>query len=162
MKCDEPQQEHAFLQRLVGDWEMVSTRGYDGYDPNDPEQRFTETIKSVNGLWIVSEGRGKMPDGSPMTAIITLGFDPAKGNYVGTWIGSMMSHLWIYKGWMEPDGKTLVLEAEGPRMGGEGTAVYHDILILHDDNSRSFSGSIQQPDGSFKEFMSSEFRRKAA
>jgi hypothetical protein len=44
--------------------------------------------------------------------------------------------------------------------GTGGTAVYHDVLTLHDDNNRTFSGSVRQPDGSFKQFMSSEFRRK--
>jgi len=162
MKSAEPLKEHAFLHRLVGHWEMVATNGYDGYDPQNPEQRFTETITSLGGLWIISEGKGKMPDGAPMTAMITLGFDPASNYYVGTWIGSMMTHLWVYKGWLEPDGRTLVLEAEGPHMDGtQGTAVYHDVLTLHDDHRRTFSGSVRQPDGTFKEFMSSEFRRRA-
>ncbi|POO56384.1 DUF1579 domain-containing protein [Agrobacterium rosae] len=161
MESAKPQKEHAFLERLVGEWVMISSTGYEGYDPGDAEQRFTESIKSVGGLWIVSDGRGKMPDGTPMAAIITLGFDPAKGHYVGSWIGSMMTTLWVYKGWLEPDGKTLVLEAQGPKFDGSGEiATYHDVLTLHDDNSRTFSGSVLQPDGSFKQFMSSEFRRK--
>jgi hypothetical protein len=161
METAKPQKEHAFLQRLVGDWDMVSTSGHEGYDPNDPKTAFTETVRSIGGLWIVSDGRGTMPDGTPMSAVITLGFDPATGNYVGTWVGSMMTTLWVYKGWLEADGKTLTLEAEGPTFdGSEGTAIYHDVLTLHDDNHRSFSGSVRQPDGSFKEFMTSEFRRK--
>ncbi|WP_421361810.1 DUF1579 domain-containing protein [Agrobacterium rosae] len=161
MESAKPQKEHAFLERLVGEWVMISSSGYEGYDPDDAEQRFTESIKSVGGLWIVSDGRGKMPDGTPMAAIITLGFDPVKGHYVGSWIGSMMTTLWVYKGWLEPDGKTLVLEAQGPKFDGSGEiATYHDVLTLHDDNSRTFSGSVLQPDGSFKQFMSSEFRRK--
>ncbi|WP_320196062.1 DUF1579 domain-containing protein [Agrobacterium rosae] len=161
MESAKPQKEHAFLERLVGEWVMISSTGYEGYDPDDAEQRFTESIKSVGGLWIVSDGRGKMPDGTPMAAIITLGFDPVKDHYVGSWIGSMMTTLWVYKGWLEPDGKTLVLEAQGPKFDGSGEiATYHDVLTLHDNNSRTFSGSVLQPDGSFKQFMSSEFRRK--
>lgn len=162
MESAKPQKEHEFLQRLVGEWEMVASSAHPGCGPDGSDQSYIETVRSIGGLWIIGEGTGKMPDGDMMTAIITLGFDPAKGQFVGTWIGSMMSHLWVYKGWLEPDGKTLVLEAEGPRMdGGEGMGVYHDTLTLHDDNRRTFTGSMQQPDGSFKEFMSSEFRRKA-
>jgi hypothetical protein len=161
MESAKPQKQHEFLQRIVGDWVMVSTSGHEGYNPDDPEQVFTETVKSIGGLWIVGEGKGKMPDGSPMTALITVGYDPDKGDFVGTWVGSMMTNLWVYKGWLEADGKTLTLEAEGPAMDGTGgTAVYHDVLTLLDDNNRTFSGSVRQPDGSFKQFMSSEFRRK--
>ncbi|MNL26622.1 hypothetical protein D3C87_1481550 [compost metagenome] len=74
----------------------------------------------------------------------------------------MMTNLWVYKGWLEDDGKTLTLEAEGPAFDGSGRIdTYRDVLVLHDDNNRSFSGSVRQPDGSFKTFMTSEFQRKA-
>ncbi|MBM7324175.1 DUF1579 domain-containing protein, partial [Agrobacterium sp. S2] len=116
MESVKPQKEHEFLSRLVGDWVMVA--GHEGYDPDDPDQRFTETVRSIGGLWIIGEGSGRMPDGDRMTAVITVGFDPAKGNFVGTWVGSMMTHLWVYKGWLEEDGKTLTLEAEGPAFDG--------------------------------------------
>lgn len=160
MESAKPQSQHAFLERLVGDWHMVSATGYPDYDPSDPKQRCTETIKSVGGLWIVSEGRGAMPDGTGMTTVLTLGFDPAKGQYVGSWIGSMMATFWTYTGWMEPDGKTLVLEAIGPKFDGSGEmTTYRDIVTLHDDDTRTFSGSVVQPDGSFQQFMSSDFKR---
>ncbi len=160
MEDAKPQAEHAFLQRLVGEWHMVSATGCQEYDPNDPQMRFTETVKSIGGLWIVSEGNGRMPDGTPTTMVLTLGFDPASGHYVGSWIGSMMTTFWIYKGWLEPDGKTLVLEAKGPKFDGTGeTTTYRDVVTLHDDDSRTFSGSVIQPDGSFQQFMSSDFQR---
>ena len=162
MEIAKPQKEHEFLKRIVGDWVMTSSSGHENYDASDPSQQFTESVRSVGGLWIIGNGTGKMPDGTDMTAVITVGFDPAKGNFVGTWVGSMMTNLWVYKGWLEEDGKTLTLEAEGPAFDGSGgTATYHDVLVLHDDNHRSFSGSVRQPDGTFKTFMTSEFRRKA-
>lgn len=162
MKIAEPQKEHEFLSRIVGDWVMISNSSYEGYDPDNAEQRFTETVRSVGGLWIVCEGSGKMPDGSHMTAVITVGFDPAQDGFVGTWIGSMMTNLWIYRGWLEEDGKTLTLEAEGPAFDGSSRIdTYRDILVLHDDNHRSFIVSVRQPDGSFKTFTTAEFRRRA-
>lgn len=161
MQSAKPQKEHEFLSRIVGDWIMTASSGHENYDADDPSQRFTETVRSIGGLWIVGEGTGKMPDGDEMTAVITVGFDPAKGNFVGSWIGSMMTYLWVYRGWLEEDGKTLTLEAEGPAFDGSGRIdTYRDVLVLHDDNHRSFSGSVRQPDGTFKTFMTSEFRRK--
>ncbi|MDS7596444.1 DUF1579 domain-containing protein [Agrobacterium tumefaciens] len=161
MESPKPQKEHAFLNRIVGDWVMISSTGHENYDANDPDQVFTEKVRSIGGLWIVGEGSGKMPDGTQMTAVITVGFDPLKDRFVGTWVGSMMSNLWVYDGWLEADGKTLTLESEGPAFDGSGrTDIYHDVLVLHDDNHRSFSGSVKKPDGSFETFMTSEFRRK--
>lgn len=48
MESVTPQKEHEFLSRLVGDWVMVA--GHEGYDPDDPDQRFTETVRSIGGL----------------------------------------------------------------------------------------------------------------
>ena len=62
-----------------------------------------------------------MPDGKPSTMIVTLGFDPEKKRFMGTFIGSMMTHLWIYDGELDTAGKVLTLNAEGPSMLGGGS-----------------------------------------
>ena len=96
----EPQREHEWLHKLVGEWtsEMEATM-----EPGKPPEKCTgtERVRSLGGLWIVGEGQGEMPGGGLATMILTLGYDPARKRYVGTWIGSMMSHLWVYDGpWM--------------------------------------------------------------
>ncbi len=155
MENAEPQKEHAFLARLVGDWVAVPDAA--GGEAGD----WGETVRSIGGLWFVAEGKGLMPDGTPGETLMTLGYDPDAGHYVGTWIGSMMARLWIYKGTLEADGRTLTLEAEGPDMENHGkTAIYHDVVTMLDDDRRQFSGSVKLPDGSFKVFMTAQFRRR--
>ncbi|MBC7148362.1 MAG: DUF1579 domain-containing protein [Rhizobium sp.] len=162
MEFAKPREEHRFLEKLVGDWVVTSSTGHENYDPGDPAKVWTETVRSVGGLWFLAEGRGTMPDGNPGEMIMTLGYEAALGHYVGTWVGSMMDKLWIYKGWIEPDGKTLTLEAEGPSFEDpQKTAIYHDVIHLIDDDHRTFSGSVRLPDGSFKIFMTSEMQRRA-
>jgi hypothetical protein len=39
-----------------------------------------------------------MPGGGAATMFLTLGYDPQRERYVGTWIGSMMTHLWGVRG----------------------------------------------------------------
>jgi len=62
-------------------------------------------VRSLGGLWILAEGRGEMPGGAPATMLMTLGYDPAKNRFVGTWVGSMMTHLWVYQGWLNETGR---------------------------------------------------------
>ena len=161
MELPKPREEHRFLEKLVGDWIATAATGIEDYDPDDPAKAWTETVRSIGGLWVVCEGRGAMSAGDPATMIMTLGFDPRAGHYVGSWIGSMMDKFWVYKGWVEPDGTTLTLEAEGPSFEDpSATAIYHDVITFIDDDHRTFSGSVRQPDGSFKTFMTSEFERR--
>lgn len=44
------------------------------------------------------EGLGEMPGGGIATTMMTLGYDPARKWFVGTFIGSMMTHMWVYAG----------------------------------------------------------------
>jgi len=78
-----------------------------------------------------------MPGGIAATTLMTLGYDPAKGRFVGTWIGSMMTHLWVYDGELDPAGRVLTLNSEGPSMTGDGSfAKYQDIVEFMSDDHR--------------------------
>lgn len=160
MEFSKPSEKHKFLERLVGEWLFTKTMSGDDYDANDPAKAWTESVRSLGGLWFIAEGSGPMQDGTCTTMLMTLGYDPRSESYVGTWVGSMMDKLWIYKGWVEPDGQTLTLESEGPSFDDPTkTALYRDVIQFLDDDRRTFSGSVQQADGTFKTFMSSECKR---
>ena len=63
-----------------------------------------------------------MPDGGPATMIMTLGYDPAKKRFVGTFIGSMMTNLWVYEGELErqrADARRRGAELHRPEQDGE-------------------------------------------
>lgn len=160
MEFPKPQDEHRFLEKLLGTWVVTESTGHEGYDPNDPAMRWTEEVRSIGGLWYLCEGRGAMSDGTPSAMVMTLGYDPAAGHYVGSWIGSMMTTMWVYKGWVERDGLTLTLEAEGPAFDDpKRTDLYRDVITFIDADHRRLTGSVRQPDGTFKTFMRSEFKR---
>lgn len=160
MKFAPSTQEHRFLDRLLGEWLTTSAGGHEDYDPDDPAQRWTETVRPLGPYWVVAESRGAMPDGSQAQMVMSLGYDPRKAHYVGTWIGSMMDSLWVYRGWIEPDGNTLTLEAEGPSFSDPGKLeIYRDAITFLDPDHRTLTGSVRQPDGTFQTFMSNEMKR---
>ncbi|MBI3466476.1 MAG: DUF1579 family protein [Planctomycetes bacterium] len=57
-------------------------------EPGQPPARSkgTESDWAIGGIWVVGESKGKTPTGASMTAILTLGYDPQKKKFVGTWI----------------------------------------------------------------------------
>lgn len=160
----EPQKEHEWLQKLIGDWTFESecTMG-----PDQPVQKFTgkESVRSIGGLWVACEGQGEMPGDLPGGCIgftiMTLGYDPAKKRYVGTFIGSMMTHLWIYEGTVDATGKVLTLDTEGPSFSGDGSMVrYQDIIEFKSDDHRVLMSQMPGPDGKWVRFMTANYRRK--
>ena len=104
-----------------------------------------------------------MPDGSRRRNIMTLGYDPAKKRYVGSFVSSMMTYLWVYEGTLDETGKVLTLDCEGPDFENTGrTARYQDIITIKDENTRNFSSRIQNADGTWKSVMSSDYKRISA
>lgn len=153
MKTAEVLKEHSFLERMVGHWTVTSS-DMTGQKP------WEEEVRSLQGIWFVAEGRGEMTDGKRATTILTLGYDPSKGKYVGSWIGSMMDYMWTYEGEVEPSGNVLSLYTKGPAFDGSGLADYREQITFLDDITRTFTSSTREPDGSWKQFMEARYTRK--
>jgi hypothetical protein len=155
----EPQKEHEWLQKLVGEWNYESEATM---EPGKPPMRFsgTENVRSLGGLWILAEGQGEMPGGGTATTMMTLGYDPQKKRFVGTWVGSMMTYLWVYDGELDAAESVLTLNAEGPSMATEGKIEkYKDVIEFKNDNHRVLTSHMLGDDGEWHGFMTANYRR---
>lgn len=154
-----PQKEHEWLQKLVGDWTFESECMGEPGKPTE-KHRGTESVKSLGGLWIVGEGQGEMPGGGTARMMITLGFDPQRNRFVGTWVGSMMTHLWVYEGELDASGRVLTLNAEGPSFTDPGKLTrYQDIIEVPSADHRVLSSRSLGEDGKWTHFMTAHYRR---
>jgi hypothetical protein len=117
----QPTAEHQRLKEDVGTWD-AQVKMWMG--PGEPVvSQGTETVSMVGPFWQVSKFEGSMM-GQPFTGTGWMGWDPAKKQYVSTWIDSMtptVSHgsaTWdeatkSYRGTMDgvgPDGSTQPME----------------------------------------------------
>ena len=156
----EPQEEHIWLQKLVGEW-TYETDCSSGPDQPPVKLQGSESVRSFGDLWILAEGRGEMRGGGTGLTLLTLGHDPQKQRYVGTWIGSMMAHLWLYDGELEPAGNALTLHAEGPGMSATPKRVkYKDVIEFQGPGHRIFTSHALGDDGRWQQFMTVHYRRK--
>lgn len=155
-----PQKEHEWLQKFVGEWttEAEMMMG--------PEETFhcvgSETVRSIGGRWIVSDMSGDSPMGA-MTGVMTLGFDPEKGKYIGTWIDSVSNHMWVYEGTLDETGAVLTLNTTGPDMMNPTpgkTSNYLDVVEFKNPNLRTLTSSAQDDAGEWHTFGTITFRRK--
>jgi hypothetical protein len=157
----ELQQEHHWLHKLVGEWDCVAECSM---GPGEPPSTFrgSESVRSLGGLWVVAEGQGEMPGGGTATTIMTLGYDPQRQRYLGTWVGSMMTHLWVYDGALDASGTVLTLDTAGPSFPGSGKelAKYQDVIELRSDDHRVHTSRVLGDDGEWHEFMTAHYRRK--
>lgn len=95
-----------------------------------------------------------------MVNITTYGYDPEKGRFVGSFISSMMTMMWLYDGSLDADERVLTLDTEGPSMMEEGkTARLQDIVEIIDDDNRLLRSQALGDDGQWQEFMVARYRR---
>ena len=123
------------------------------------EVRGVEVVRSLGGLWIVAEGEGEMPGGGTAKTIMTLGYDPRR-RYVGTFVASMMTHLWVYNGSLDASEKVLTLDTEGPDFTSQKMAKYQDCIEFVDDDHRIMTSRVLGDDGNWHHFMTAHYRRK--
>jgi hypothetical protein len=149
-------EQHRWLEQLVGEWETKGTMVMEpGAEPLITHG--TESSRTLGGLWYVCEIQGESPMG-PMQGLMTIGYDEEERRYVGTWVDSVMNHMWHYRGTV--DGKVLTLEAEGPGMDGTGTAKYRDVWTVNSPDKKTLTSMALGPDGKWTTFMTVECKRR--
>lgn len=154
-RTEDPQR---WLQQLVGDWTGTSeATPWPGAEPVRGEHE--EHVRSL-GPWILSEGKGSS-GGVAMSSLMTVGYDPKQQAVVGTWIDSVQTHLWSYRGSLDTAKGILTLEAEGPASADESkTTRYRDVVELKSADQKVLTSSVQQEDGTWITFLRAEYRRK--
>jgi Protein of unknown function (DUF1579) len=155
----EPQKQHQWLDKFIGEWTWESECSM-GADQSPTKTLGTEVVRSLGGLWIIAEGVGNCPDGSTGKTIMTLGFDPQSDRFVGTFIASMMTHLWPYNGALDTTEKVLTLDSEGPNFSESTIAKYQDIIEFVSDDHRVLKSQILEDNGKWNHFMIAHYRRQ--
>lgn len=162
--ASKPQREHEWLQRFVGDWTVS-----EGWTPKNEQNASTtivgtERVRSLGGLWVVCEGQVQMPNANTFQSIMTLGYDPQKEQFVGTFVASMMTNLWVYdRSELDEARGVLALYAQGPSMDPDAQgkmATYRDTIEFKSDDHRILTSHVQGDDGTWTQVMSAQYRRK--
>lgn len=155
-KLPAPQKEHEWLKQFEGEW---VTEAEAVMEPGKPPVKMTgaETTRSLGGFWLVTEMKCEC-FGVPMTGVMTVGYDPAKKKYVGTWVCSADSGMIKYEG--SADGKKLTLECEGPSPHTGKTVKMKDVIEVKDKDTKLLTSLIQGEDGKWTTFMTLTAKRK--
>jgi len=151
--------EHAWLQQLMGEWSITTTSTMAPANA-PPELKGTESVHSIGGLWVVGEGQADMGD-MPLHSMITLGYDPARKAFVGTWVDTSQAYMWVYEGHLDATRKILALDSKGPSpKDPTQMASWRDSIEIKDADHRTLTSEIRDPDGTWETMMRADYRRK--
>jgi len=154
----EPTEHHAWLKRFVGEWEFDSECG----EPGGEQFRMAgrEVFRQIGELWVVGEATTDDRSSGPMQSIVTIGYDPIKGHYVGSWIGTPMAQLVVYSGQLNDAGDAIPFDAEAPSFEDPTKlAQYRDTYGFISEDERYLRSALLGEDGSWTQFMEIVYRR---
>jgi hypothetical protein len=158
-KMPAPEKEHAWLQQLVGEWDASAEMTEPGKPPT--KCKGTETVRALGAFWIQSENKMHVSPEMTVTGILTLGYDPQKKKYVGTWVDSMTSTLWTYEGTVDEAGKRLTLDTEGAMpMNPAKRHKFKEVIELKGKDEKVFTSSVLGDDGKWTTFMTIKSTRR--
>ena len=154
-----PTKEHQWLKQFQGEWETHAQMIAHGETPA-MECESSMKFHSLGDFWVTLETTGQM-GGVKVHSIQTLGYDPEKKKYIGTWVDSATPYMFHYEGYVEKSGKRLVLEAEGPSYIEPGKrAKYRDSYEFKTPDLIVGTSAIMDDDGNWVTFVTSETIRK--
>jgi hypothetical protein len=154
-----PQKEHEWLKQLEGEW-VTDSEAVMGPGQAPLKSKGSEVVRSLGGFWTVGEMKTDFM-GTPLTGIMTLGYDAKTKRYIGSWVSSMDGHLWKYEGSLDPSGRVLTLNTEGPSMTTPGAmAKMKDVVEIKSKDHRVLKSYMQGDDGTWVQFMTIDSHRK--
>lgn len=149
--------EHKWLRRLVGEWQYSTC---DGNGSASGDFRGLATFRLLGDIWLVGESRDASTKGDPAASLLTLGYDPERRCYVGSWIGSVMKQQWVYEGWLDEAGRILYLDTTGPSFeGGTGPGRYQELIELVNEDHWRLRGRVLGRDANWKDYVLTDYVR---
>lgn len=126
-----PTEHHKLLMKSVGKWEGTLTMTMPGMPTEGVAA--TEEITAFGPFWTTSRFECDFM-GMPFMGSGSMGYDPAKGKYLGTWIDNMSPALAVMEGEMDEESGKLTMHYEAMnQMTGEMTP--HSNVMTMSENA---------------------------
>ncbi len=153
-----PGEPHKMLARLEGSW---TTRTRAITEPGKPPVESFGTCEQrmiLGGHYLQQEFMGDMM-GETFTGINIIGFDNHTKRYVSTWIDSMNTAIYYFRGTASADGRTITQEAsyDDPV---RGPMLWRSVTRIVDDDTMEYEMYITPKGGKEAKEMDMTVTRK--
>ena len=140
-----PGAPHKMLAKLEGSW-ITRTKGFT--EPGKPPMESTGTCEQkmiLGGHYLQQDYKGDMM-GEAFTGINVIGYDNHSKRYVSTWIDSMSTAIYYFRGTASDDGRTITQECSyedplrGPLLWRSVTKIIDDDTLVYEMYTRQRGG----------------------
>jgi hypothetical protein len=131
--------EHKVLKKDVGTWNVVMKIYPQGPDGPAIESKGEETNRLIgDGMWLISNFKGDL-GGMTFEGQGTIGYDPGKKKYTGTWIDNMKPTMDTMEGDYDAKTQTLTMYSESIDPATGKPMKMKNVGKSIDNNTRTFT-----------------------
>ena len=152
----EPGAGQKYMERLVGNWNVLKTISPPGKDPVVSKGKCRQTMIH-KGRYLQSEFTFDQPDGSKSTGLGILGFEPATETFTSTWSDSRSTKMSMRQSKEKFTGNEIVLYGKNLTDGGDDNRHSRTVSRL-ENGGKTLIHSQYVPGLDGKEFVIMELR----
>jgi len=154
-----PGKQHEALKYFEGTWDATAKFMTEPGKPMAESKGSEKAELILGGFWLSFEYKGEMM-GMSFTGRGTMGYDQQKQKYVGTWIDSMKSGLFLSEGKADEQFKVFTMMAQG-YCDSEGKAItMKQVYEIKDQDTYTLSFLTPNPDGKEMTTGTIEYKRR--
>jgi|SRR5579859_1170686 len=154
-----PGKHHEALKYFEGTWDVTATFLAEPGKPMAESKGSEKAEMILGGFWLATEYKGEMM-GTPFAGRGTMGYDPHKKKYVGTWIDSLASGLYVSEGTADENGKVFTMIAQGYCDSAGKSITMKQVYEIKDPDTWTLSFLTPNPDGKEVPTGTIEYKRR--
>ena len=153
-----PAKEHEMFKEMAGTWDAVM-KFTDPTSGKEIEAKGVETVSLVGGFWAVFDIKFADMMGMAWHGHGTIGYDPMKKKYVGSFAHSAAPFMSIGEGTADAGGKTLTMTWDGIGHSGKPEKM-REIFERTDKDNAKMTMHAPGPDGKEMVMFTTTYKRK--
>ena len=158
-QAGQPGEQHEFLHKLVGEWEVESKWRMSPEEEFVPSKATVSRKLVLNGLFLMEEYEDRS-EKQPFSGMGILGYDKVAKEYTSNWFDTMSSATWSSTGQIDNQRKTIAFHGGGscPMTGGK--KVIDSEFSMIDEETQTYKMYDISPDGTRFVSMQLTYKRK--
>jgi hypothetical protein len=153
-----PSKEHEIFKDMAGTFDCVM-KFNNPMSGKEEESKGVETITVLGGFWAVFDLKFESMMGMPWHGHGTIGYDPMKKKYVGSFVHSAAPFMSIGEGTMDAGGKTMTMTWDGIGHSGKPEKMREVYEKIDKDNAKMTMYG-PGPDGKEMLMFTTTYKRK--
>lgn len=157
LAAEQPNEHHAHLARLVGQWQARVRFYFPGQEPVESRAIVVNEM-SLDGRFLVGNYKGEFMR-RPVLGMQIDGYDNSKQKHTGIWIDNLSTAVNYFEGDCSDDGNVITMISHGVDPASGKPKVTKSVTTINSTSNYTYQGWEKVGDGEFVKVMEAVYNK---